>query len=259
MKQVAVKRLGLFIMAVIVVAVIPAYADEWSKTYSLNGKPDLRVETSDADIHVTTWDQNTIEAKVITTRYKIGEGGIRVEEHQSGDSVEIDVRYPHHNFNVEWGSHRVDIIIQMPREGAVNLSTGDGKIELTGLKGTMVLHSGDGSVNLDGVGIDGPIRVDPRAPCLALAPALSVAQHFDETDFDDDARGSPGKRLLANELGVGCTLSRRLRVEGDEPVETVEEIRQVHRGAPKQRQFVRVSVISVTASDQMTLWFRKSD
>jgi hypothetical protein len=59
--------------------------------------------------------------------------------------------------------------------------------------------------------------------------------------------GAPdAKRLLANELGIRGTLASRLRVEGDEPVETVEEIRQVHRGAPKQRQFVRVSVITVT-------------
>jgi hypothetical protein len=82
---------------------------------------------------VTTWNQNAIETKVITTRYKIGEGGIRVEERQTGDSVTIEVRYPHHNFNVEWGPHRVDIIIQMPREGRVNLRTGDGKIEVAGL------------------------------------------------------------------------------------------------------------------------------
>src|SRR5271157_5332511 len=57
---------------------------------------------------------------------------------------------------------------------------------------------------------------------------------------------APGERLLANELGVGCTLASRLRIEGDEPVETVEEIRHVHRGPPKQRQFVRVSLIGVT-------------
>jgi hypothetical protein len=37
-----------------------------------------------------------------------------------------------------------------------------------------------------------------------------------------------GKRLPANELGVGCTLASRLRVEGDEAVETVEEIGQIH-------------------------------
>ena len=152
------KRVALAMLALGLMAVLPASADEWSKTYNLTGKPDLRVETSDANIRVTTWDQKTIEAKVITTRYKIGEGGIRVDEHQTGDSVEIEVRYPHHSFNIDWGQHRVDIIIQMPREGKVNLRTGDGKIELTGLKGEMDLHSGDGSENIDGV--DGKLRAN---------------------------------------------------------------------------------------------------
>ncbi|MGO9084937.1 MAG: DUF4097 family beta strand repeat-containing protein [Candidatus Sulfotelmatobacter sp.] len=153
----------------------PASADEWSKTYNLSGKPDLRVETSDANIRVTTWDQNTIEAKVIASHYKIGEGGIRVEEHQTGDSVEIDVRYPHHPFTIGWGDHRVDIIIQMPRQGRVNLNTGDGEIEISGLKGEMDLHSGDGSEKLDGVDGklhastgDGHIRADGRFDELAL-------------------------------------------------------------------------------------------
>jgi DUF4097 and DUF4098 domain-containing protein YvlB len=144
-------RVVMAVSMLCLVASLPARADEWSKTYNLTGRPELRVETSDANIRVTTWDQSTIEAKVITTRYKIGEGGIRVEERQNGNTVEIEVRYPHHNFNVEWGQHRVDVIIQMPREGAVNLRTGDGKIEVASLKGEMDMHTGDGSVNLDGV------------------------------------------------------------------------------------------------------------
>jgi DUF4097 and DUF4098 domain-containing protein YvlB len=149
--KLAAKRLPLAILALIVIAVLPAHADEWTKTYTISGKPDLRIETSDANIRVTTWDQNTIEARVETSRYKIGDGGIRVEEHQNGDTVEIDVRYPHHNFNIELGNHKVDVIIQMPREGRVNLHTGDGKIDLAGFKGEMDLHSGDGSENLEGV------------------------------------------------------------------------------------------------------------
>ncbi|HWY02859.1 MAG TPA: DUF4097 family beta strand repeat-containing protein [Candidatus Acidoferrum sp.] len=154
MKLSALKRLTLATLATTFLALLsaaPARADEWSKTYNLSGKPELRIETSDANIRVTTWDQNRIEAKVITSRYKIGEGGIRVEEHQSGDSVEIDVHYPHHNFVVDWGNHRVDVIIQMPREGRVNLRTGDGKIDIAGLKGEMDLHTGDGSENLEAV------------------------------------------------------------------------------------------------------------
>src|SRR5579864_808865 len=152
----AFTRVFVAMFAVGLLTPLTVRAEEWSKTYSLTGRPDLRIETSDANIRVTTWDQNTIEAKVITTHYKIGETGIRVEERQNGNTVEIEVRYPHHNFNIEWGQHKVDIIIQMPREGHVELRTGDGKIEVSNLKGEMDLHTGDGSVILDAV--DGKLR-----------------------------------------------------------------------------------------------------
>jgi DUF4097 and DUF4098 domain-containing protein YvlB len=140
-------------------ATLQARADEWSKTYTLTGSPNLHVDTSDANIHVSTWDQNTIEAKVTTERYKIGEGGIRIEEHQAGDEVEIDVRLPRdHGIIVNFGNnrHRVDVDIHMPREGRVELHTGDGAITLAQFKGEMLLRSGDGSQELDAV--DGKLR-----------------------------------------------------------------------------------------------------
>ena len=137
---------------------LPARADDWSKTYTISGKPDLRVDTSDANIHVSTWDQNTIQANVTTTRYKIGEGGVHIEEHQSGDVVEINLRYPHHGVTIGWRnpSHRVDVEIHMPREGRVDLHTGDGHIDLANFKGEMQLRSGDGSQEVDNV--DGKLR-----------------------------------------------------------------------------------------------------
>jgi len=168
------KRIGVAILA-LGFAALPVRADEWSKTFNLTGKPDLRVETSDANIRVSTWDQNTIEAKVTTVRYKIGEGGIRIEDHQNGDTVELEVRYPHHNFNFEIGSHRVDIDIHMPREGRINLHTGDGKIDVSSFKGDMDLRSGDGSQEIDGVEGklravtgDGHIRANGRFDALEL-------------------------------------------------------------------------------------------
>jgi len=187
------KRIILAIFVLGLGAALPASADEWSKTYNLTGKPDLRVETSDANIRVTTWDQPTIEAKVTATHYKIGED-IRVEEHQNGDSVEIDVRYPHHFFNIDVRSHRVDIMIQMPREGKVNLRTDDGKIEISGLKGEMDLHSGDGSENLDGV--EGKLRADTGDG------NLRAEGRFDELDLKTgdgnvDVRAAQGSSLAA--------------------------------------------------------------
>ena len=179
-------------------AALPARADEWSKTYTLTGKPDLRVDTSDANIHVSTWDQNTIEAKVTTTRYKIGDDGIRIEEHQSGDTVEIDVRYPHLGVTINWGnsmSHRVEIDIHMPREGRVDLHTGDGKIDLGNFKGEMQLRSGDGSQEIDGVDGklhattgDGHIRANGRCDELELKTG----------DGRVDARAAAGSALATS-------------------------------------------------------------
>jgi putative adhesin len=169
MQRMAMKRCSLAVLALALTATLPARADEWSKTFNLTGKPTLRVETSDANIRVDTWDQNTIEAKVVTRRYKIGEGGIRVEEHQNGDAVEIEVRFPHRYFSIDVGGHRVDINIHMPREGHVDLHTGDGKIEIAGLKGEMDLRTGDGAEIVDAADGklrattgDGPIRANGR-------------------------------------------------------------------------------------------------
>lgn len=178
-------------------AALPAHADDWSKTYTLTGKPDLRIDTSDANIHVSTWDQNTIEAKITTSRYKIGEGGIRIEEHQTGDTVEIDVHFPHsHGITIEWGSsHRVDIDIHMPREGKVDLHTGDGKIEVGNFKGEMQLRSGDGSQELENV--DGKLRA------LTGDGHIRANGRFDELDLKTgdgrvEARANAGSSLATS-------------------------------------------------------------
>ena len=154
-----------------------AAAEDWSKSYNLTGQPDLRVETSDARLTVDTWDQNKIEAHVITIGYKIGSGGIDIYDHQSGNSVVLEVRYPHEHFHIGWEGHgrRVEIEIHMPRQGRVDLKTGDGSIRLTGLKGEMNVTSGDGEQEIDGVdGVlraragDGRIRASGRFDGLTL-------------------------------------------------------------------------------------------
>ena len=202
MKRISLERRMLVVLMVGFVcslATPPARADDWSKTYAISGKPDLRVDTSDANIRVSTWDQNTIEAKVTTTRYKIGDDGIRIEEHQTGDTVQIDVRFPHnHGVSINWGNsggHRVEIDIHMPREGRVDLHTGDGKIELGNFKGEMLLRSGDGSQEVKGV--DGKLRA------LTGDGHIRADGRFDELDLKTgdgrvDARATSGSALATS-------------------------------------------------------------
>jgi len=170
------KRMVLLFAALVLLVQFVA-AEDWNKTFNLTGKPDLRVETSDAKLTVDTWDQNKIEAHVVTRGYKIGPGGLDIYDHQTGDSVVLEVRYPHHDIHFVWDGprNRVEIEIHMPREGRVDLKTGDGSIRLAGLKGDMTVTSGDGSQDIDGVdGIlraragDGHIRVNGRFDGLSL-------------------------------------------------------------------------------------------
>ncbi len=172
-----------------------ACADDWSKTYTITGKPDLRVETSDADLHVDTWDQKTIDVHVTSTHYKIGEGGIRIIEHQNGDTVELEIRYPHLNFQIGFGNqNRVNVDIHMPREGRVGLRTGDGSIRLSDFKGTMDLESGDGHQEIESVdgalkarAGDGHIRASGRFDSLELSTG----------DGRIDASAKPGSTVAA--------------------------------------------------------------
>lgn len=150
------KYFGFSALILAVLCAIPASAEQWSKTYNISGSPDLRVETSDANIHVETWEQKTIEATIVSSHYKFGEGGLKVEERQTGDMVEINLRFPRHLVTINGGNHRVDINIHMPRTGRVNLHTGDGNIDLASFSGDMELNSGDGHETLHAV--DGKLR-----------------------------------------------------------------------------------------------------
>jgi Putative adhesin len=169
------KKLGLAILAVVMAHAAYARAEQWSKTYTISNSPDLRVQTTDANIHVDTWDQKTIEATITSIHFKFGPGGLTVQERQSGDTVEITLRLPHEFHMGNFTSHRVDIAIHMPRQGRVNLHTGDGRIDLADFNGEMELSSGDGAEEIHhvegrlraGTG-DGHISADGRFDALNL-------------------------------------------------------------------------------------------
>jgi DUF4097 and DUF4098 domain-containing protein YvlB len=148
-----------------------ARADNWSKTYTIEHTPRLRVDTSDADIRIDTWDQNKIEAHVTTEGWKIGEDGVKIIERQGGDSVEIEVRLPRRSFVLNTGRRRVTIEIQMPREAKVALRTGDGNISVNHLRGDMDFYSGDGRLEIEDV--EGSIRAHTGDGSIRVAGRLN--------------------------------------------------------------------------------------
>jgi Putative adhesin len=171
-----VKHIIWMLVGLALAAAPLAHADQWTKIFTISGKPELRVETTDANIRVDTWDKSTIDVQLTTQRWKIGEDGIKIYEHQTGDAVELEVRFPDRNVVFNFGGRRVDIDIHMPREGKVDLRTSDGHIRLANFKGEMQTESGDGHQDIDGVdgslrahAGDGSIRANGRFDALDLS------------------------------------------------------------------------------------------
>jgi len=175
-----------------------AYADEWAKTYEVTGVPQLHIETSDANIQVDTWDQNRIEARVITHNWKIGSRGIKIYDHQGGDAVALGVRFPHTVFALGLLHRSVDIRIRMPKEARLDLHTSDGSIKVNGTKGEMALTSGDGNLEIEGV--DGILRAttgDGR---------VRARGRFDVLEIKTGDGGIEASALSGSKMAAGWTL-----------------------------------------------------
>jgi DUF4097 and DUF4098 domain-containing protein YvlB len=175
-----------------------AQGEEWKKSFPISGRAELRVETSDANIRVDTWDQKNIEARVTSDKWGVGQGGIQVFDHQTGDAVEIEVRFPHGLHVFSMGSRRTLVEIHMPREGKVRLHTGDGAIELREVKGDLDLESGDGRVEAEGV--DGVLRAHSGDG------HIRVRGRFDNLDVSTSDGRIEVEALAGSTIGKGWSV-----------------------------------------------------
>lgn len=132
----------------------PMLADQWSKSFPVGAAPELRVETSDANVTLRAAATKTIDARVETAGWKIGPGDVQVIEHHTGDRLELEVKVPRLHFNL--GNRWVKIELQVPSATLADIHTGDGNIRADGLRGPVKLVTEDG--NIDGDGFEGALE-----------------------------------------------------------------------------------------------------
>lgn len=164
---------GTLLLAGLLFVATAARGDEWTKKYSLDGKGEVRVQTSDGNVDVRAGSGNTVEARVTTSGWRIGPEEVRVSERQTGNRVELEVHLPHVNWNL--GKRTVHIELTVPRECDLEIRTSDGNITTEGVKGEMRLSSGDGNIraaslegSLDAGTSDGNLTVEGRFDRLNL-------------------------------------------------------------------------------------------
>jgi DUF4097 and DUF4098 domain-containing protein YvlB len=173
-------NLGSFVLLLATLAV-PVRAEEWSKTFELNGKADLRVETNDAKVQVEAWERKEIQAHVVTGGLRIGLWGssaihqVRVRDYQSANRVELEVRVPSTNWVIGVNARSTRIELKVPREVSLDVHSGDGDLSVRGLEGDINLSTQDGQIEADSLDGtlhastgDGNMRVQGRFDSLNL-------------------------------------------------------------------------------------------
>ena len=186
--------------------------DRWERSYAIADRAALHVLTDDGDVRVRSWDRRAIAVRVTTTGWRIGERGVRIEQRQDGDRVELEVRTPHWEFHFGIVVRALRIEVWVPEESDLTLETGDGDVAVPAVRGRLVVRTGDGAISVDGargdlrlrsgdgriVGTrldgaldahtsDGGLRIDGRFDALALSSG----------DGSITAEASPGSRMGA--------------------------------------------------------------
>jgi DUF4097 and DUF4098 domain-containing protein YvlB len=128
-------------------------ADETqTKTFTLTGRPTVKVDTNDGAIHVaTSADAKTVEFHVEYQGYTLDKN-LHVESHQDGNRVDITARVTGRwGFSFGFNNRRLRVEVRMPKDGDLQVTSGDGSIQTQSLNGALNVRTGDGSVRSEAV------------------------------------------------------------------------------------------------------------
>src|ERR1700719_2304306 len=135
------------VMLVAISAIAPsARAEDVTKAFTVNGRAIVRVDTNDGSVRVTSGDNKEVQFHVEYQGYELNRS-LRVDTRQDGDKVELVARVSGH-WGFSWGGHNrnLRIEVRMPKAGDLQVSTGDGSVEASGVDGNVTISTGDGSV-----------------------------------------------------------------------------------------------------------------
>src|SRR5262249_38123987 len=134
-----------------IVAPPAARGEEWTKTYEISGRAQVRVDTNDGAVRVSTaGGQKSVEFPVEYWGFQLNKD-LHVDSRQNGDSVEVNARISGH-WGFSWGKgRRIKIEVRMPKDADLTVNTGDGSVETDAVNGRLKIHTGDGSVRAQAV------------------------------------------------------------------------------------------------------------
>ena len=172
-------------------ALVPgARAEEWTKSYTVSGRAQVRVDTNDGAVRIATSDAKQVEFRVIYEGYELNKN-LHIDSRQDGDSVQLNARVTGHwGFSWGRGSRGPRIEVRMPKDADLQIDTGDGSVVTQPIRGRVKIHTGDGSVKVQAV--DGNVEVDTGDGSITLEGAKGDIR-LHTGDGHIDARNLDGR------------------------------------------------------------------
>ncbi len=194
----------------LLVAAPAARADQWSKTFSVSGVPQLTLQVDNGQVSVNRGVANQVFVSVTTTGWKIPDD-IHIIPSQQGNAIEVQVRQQQHWFSFSRGT--IAVSVTLPPTANLDLSTGNGDVTLSSfggslraatgngtihasdLRGNLAMHTGNGS--FDGSGLDGSLDVHTGNG------AIHASGRFDALELDSGRGGIHVTALSGSKMASG--------------------------------------------------------
>jgi len=134
-----------------------ARAEEWTKSYAVTERPQVRIHTNDGAVRVYASEGKQIEFRVEYHGYELGKD-LKIDARQEGTSIELEAHLASRFCVFCINTNRsLRIEVRMPRAADLTVETGDGSVESEGIQGRLEIRTGDGHIGVQGA--QGEIRL----------------------------------------------------------------------------------------------------
>jgi hypothetical protein len=182
--------IALTLMLSVAVLAPRAQAEDWTKSYTISGRAQVKIDTNDGAVQIYTGATKQVDFRVLYDGYEMNKT-LHVDSRQDGDSVQINARVNGH-WGFSWGNnHRnIRIEVHMPKDADLQIDTGDGSVTTQSVNGKVKIHTGDGSVRAQEV--SGDVDIDTGDGSITVDGAKGEIR-LRTGDGHIDARNLDGK------------------------------------------------------------------
>jgi len=126
-----------------------ANAEEYLKSYTVSGRPEVHVRADNGGVHITSSNGNAVQFDVKYDKSDWGgdsSAGPHIDSQQNGNRVELTALVGEQGWFGGYHNRRLSVEIHMPRNGDLQVETSNGAIDVSSLNGHIWVHSSNGGI-----------------------------------------------------------------------------------------------------------------